>query len=225
MRHGHDGTEPDDPQNAALPHQPLYADQPLLRWLRTPTRLTFAVGARLIVVFVAIAVLLTAVGAVGAYFAVNDRFTALEHDLAVRRETRDQEARKFQQEIDRQLQAVERQRGALCALIDRIPPGDRQVDDDRRAYNCGPYRPGPPGARAGAPPPPRSGGISADPAPRGAVLRPDPTRARPATPPRAPAPTRSPAAPQPPQPPPQPPPPAPPEDDDHLLCVGLICVP
>jgi hypothetical protein len=227
MRHGNEGTEPDDPQNTALPHQPLYADQPLLRWRRTPTRLTFAVGARLIVVFVAIAVLLTAFGAVGAYFAVNDRFTALEHDLAVRRKIRDQETGKFQQEIDRQRQAVERQRGALCALIDRIPPGDQQVDDDRRAYTCGPYRPGPPGAQAGAPPPPTGGSDPAAAAPGGRVLRLDPTRARPATPPRAaapraPVPTRSPTAPRPPQPPPPQPPP--PEDDDHLLCVLVICV-
>jgi hypothetical protein len=223
MRHGNDSTEPDDPQNSGSPHQPLYADQPLLRGRRSPTGLTLVVGARLIVVFVAIAVLLTAFGSVGAYFAVNDRITALERDLAVKRKIRDQETRQFQWEIDLQRQEVKQQRGALCALIDRIPLGDQQVDDDRSAYNCGPYRPGQPGARAGAPPPP-TGGRSADSAPRGRVLRPDPARARPATPPRAPVPTRSPTAPKPPQPlPPQPSPP--PVDDDHLLCVLFICVP
>jgi len=189
--------------------------------------LTFVVGARLIVVFVAIAVLLTALGSVGAYFAVNDRITALEHDLAARRKIRDHETRQFQGEIDRQRKEVTQQRGALCALIDRIPPGDRRVDDDRKAYDCGPYQLPQPGARAGTPAPP-SGGRSADSAPGGGVLRPGPVRARPATPPRAPTPTRSPAASRPPQPSsPQPAPPQPsrpPENDDHLLCVLVICV-
>lgn len=91
---------------------------------------------------------------------------------------RDGQIAELHREVDAQHRRAERDRLALCALIDRVPAGDPDVDRQRRAYRCAPPRP------ASAPPTP---GVSPGAAADGRQARPPPPQARRSGPARSPS--------------------------------------
>lgn len=178
--------------------EPVVFDRPF----RTLRRLKVALIAFGVAVLVC-----TAVGSFVGYQLAAHRANAQISELnASRAENR----AKLQQQAAANSAQIEAQREVFCTLLQRVAP-DKAIDQERKAFRCGPYLPpGAPGRQQTvgpiAPQPPVLPAPSPTPKP---VPRPSPTSAHPTV---APSPPRST-----PVPPPRPSP-------SHLICVLGICL-